>query len=112
MEILRGEPSRPHDRLGEIVVDASIDPPPPIEKVEAKLRSEASKLGADVVIVVSDRVQEVGAFLSGPPREGAAGEVQRLARDGEGRESPWVFCARFAPVFAAKYSRPGTTFNN
>ena len=112
VEILRGEPSRPHDRLGEIVVDASIDPPPPIEKVEAKLRSEASKLGADVVIVVSDRVQEVGAFLSGPPREGAAGEVQHLARDGEGRESPWVFCARFAPVFAAKYSRPGTTFNN
>ncbi len=69
VEILRGEPPRAHDRLGEIIVDVSTDPPPPIEKVEAKLRSEASKLGADAVVVVSDRVQAVGAYVFGPPRE-------------------------------------------
>src|SRR5262245_51357342 len=35
VEILRAEPTRPHDRLGEVMVDASTDPAPPIEHVEA-----------------------------------------------------------------------------
>ena len=30
VEILRTEPTRPHERLGEIVLDASTDPAPPI----------------------------------------------------------------------------------
>ena len=42
MEIPRVEPERPHDRLGEIVVDR----PAAIAEVEAKLRGEASKLRA------------------------------------------------------------------
>lgn len=36
--ILRSEPPRSYDRLGEVVVDASIDPAPPITQVEDKLR--------------------------------------------------------------------------
>jgi hypothetical protein len=44
-EILRSEPTRPNDRLGEIMIDASTDPAPPITEVEAKLRKEAAKLG-------------------------------------------------------------------
>jgi hypothetical protein len=64
--ILRSEPIRPHERLGEIVVDASTEPAPPIAEVEDKLRAEAAKLGADAVVVVLDRVQPVGAFVSGP----------------------------------------------
>lgn len=66
VEILRIEPIRPHERLGEIVVDASTEPAPPIAEVEDKLRAEAAKLGADAVVVVLDRVQPVGAFVSGP----------------------------------------------
>ena len=66
VEILRAEPGRPHDRLGEIMLDASIDPAPPITEIEAKLRDEAAKLGADAVVVVYDRVQPIGAWVSGP----------------------------------------------
>jgi len=66
VEILRTEPTRPHDRLGEVMVDASVDPAPPIADVEARLRKEAAKIGADAVVVVYDHVQPVGAFVSGP----------------------------------------------
>jgi hypothetical protein len=60
------EPTRPHDRLGEITVDASTDPAPPIEKVEDKLRAEAAKLGADAAVVVYDRIAPIGAYVTGP----------------------------------------------
>ena len=66
VEILRSEPVRPHERLGEIEVDASAEPAPPVTEVEDKLRVEAASLGADAVVVVVDRLQPVGAFVSGP----------------------------------------------
>ena len=66
VEIVRAEPTRAYDRLGEIVIDASTDPAPPITEVEAKLRNEAGKLGADAVVVVYDRLQPVAAYVSGP----------------------------------------------
>jgi hypothetical protein len=56
VQIIRAEPATPHDRLGEIVVDASIDPAPTAKAVEEVLRIEASRLGADAVVIVSDRV--------------------------------------------------------
>jgi hypothetical protein len=45
------------------MVDASTEFPPPITEVEGKLRTEASKLGADAVVVVVDRSQPVGAYV-------------------------------------------------
>lgn len=66
VQILRVEPTAPHDRLGEIMVDASVDPAPSIVEVEQKLCGAAAKLGADAVVVVYDRVQPVAAFVSGP----------------------------------------------
>jgi len=66
VQIMRTVPQRPHDQLGEIIVDASIEPAPPITDVEAKLRAEAATLGADAVVVVLDRVQPVGAYVAGP----------------------------------------------
>lgn len=66
VEVLRREPLRPHTRLGEIVVDASIEPAPPISEVEQKLRTEAASIGGDAVVVVYDRIQPVSAFVSGP----------------------------------------------
>jgi len=66
VQIIRVEPIRPHERLGEIEVDASAEPAPPIAQVEDKLRAEAASIGADAVVVVVDRLQPGGAFVSGP----------------------------------------------
>ena len=66
VQILRTEPTRPHDKLGEIVVDASTQPAPPIGQVEDKLRSDGASLGADAVVIVLDRVQPVAAYVTGP----------------------------------------------
>jgi hypothetical protein len=66
VQILRTEPTVPHDRLGEVMVDASTDPAPPIVEVEQKLCKAAAKLGADAVVVVYDRIQPVAAHVSGP----------------------------------------------
>ncbi|MNP07177.1 hypothetical protein D3C76_991940 [compost metagenome] len=66
VEVLRSEPSRPHDRLGEVVLDASTGPPPPVTEIEQKRRDEAAKIGGDAVVVVYDRIQPVAAYVSGP----------------------------------------------
>ncbi|MBC2690883.1 MULTISPECIES: hypothetical protein [Pseudomonas] len=66
VQVLRVEPMRPHVRLGEILVDASVDPAPPITDVEQKLKDEAAKIGGDAVVVVYDRIQPVAAYVSGP----------------------------------------------
>lgn len=65
VQILRAEPTKPNDRLGEIVIDASVNPSPAITEVEAKLRKEAAKIGADAVVVVYDRVQPTGMYVTG-----------------------------------------------
>ncbi|MHC8394108.1 hypothetical protein ACYZT8_10670 [Pseudomonas sp. LB3P93] len=64
--VLRTEPLRPHIRLGEVLIDASVDPAPPITEVEAKLRDESAKLGGDAVVVVYDHIQPMGAYVNGP----------------------------------------------
>ena len=66
VQVLRTEPLRPHTRLGEIVIDASIEPAPPITDVEQKLREQAASIGGDAVVVVYDRIQPVSAYVSGP----------------------------------------------
>jgi uncharacterized protein YbjQ (UPF0145 family) len=63
VQILRTEPTKSHDRLGEIVVDAATHSATPGNKVEQKLRQEAAKLGADAVVVVYDRLQPMGASV-------------------------------------------------
>ncbi|HWD31526.1 hypothetical protein ACIKP7_19300 [Pseudomonas caricapapayae] len=66
VEVLRSEPTRPHARLGEVVVDASVEPAPPITEVEQKLREQAASIGGDAVVVVYDRIQPLSAYVSGP----------------------------------------------
>jgi hypothetical protein len=63
VQILREAPTQPNERLGEIVVDASMEPSTPVSEVEEKLRLEGSKLGADAVIVVYDSIEPV-AFIN------------------------------------------------
>lgn len=59
VQILRAEPTVPHERLGEVEVDASPDPAPSVVEIEKKLCAAAAKLGANAVVVVYDRVQPV-----------------------------------------------------
>ena len=66
VQILRTEPTVPHERLGELVVDASTDPAPPVIEIEQKLCQAAAKLGANAVVIVLDRVQPVAAYVTGP----------------------------------------------
>ena len=65
MHILRTQPTQPHDRLGEIVVDTATHSATLGKDVEQKLRQEAAKLGADAVVVVDDRLQPVGTYAMG-----------------------------------------------
>jgi hypothetical protein len=64
--LLHDPPTQPNDALGEVVVDASTQPAPPIEQVEGRLREQAAKLGADAVLIVMDRVVPVGYYAAGP----------------------------------------------
>ena len=66
VQVLRVEPTRPNVRLGEILIDASVDPAPPITQVEQKLREQAATLGADAVVVVYDHIQPVATYVTGP----------------------------------------------
>jgi hypothetical protein len=56
VEVVRAEPVRPHVRLGEIK-PAPFSPSVDAKTIETALRKQAAKLGADAVVVVSDRVQ-------------------------------------------------------
>jgi hypothetical protein len=56
VQVLAAEPAKTHDRLGEILLDISVDPAPPVEEVEARLREEAARMGANAVFVVRDLV--------------------------------------------------------
>jgi hypothetical protein len=65
VQILRTEPTQAHDRLGEIVVDATTHSATLRNDVEQKLRQEAAKMGADAVVVVYDYLQPMGAYVMG-----------------------------------------------
>ena len=66
VEIIRAPPTREHERLGEVTVDASVEPSPPMEKIEAALKERAAALGADAVFVVHDGIHPVGYYAWGP----------------------------------------------
>jgi hypothetical protein len=56
VQVLAKEPSQRHDRLGEVLLDISLDPAPPAADIEEKLRREAAKWGANAVYVVRDSI--------------------------------------------------------
>src|SRR6185312_1105095 len=55
VQILRGEPMQPHERLGEILLDISVDPAPEIREIEQRLKEEAAMWGANAVFVLRDQ---------------------------------------------------------
>jgi hypothetical protein len=64
VQILHSPPNRPHERLGEISLQPEGNPP--VSAMEAKLRQAAAKMGADAAVIVADRMQYMGAFVTGP----------------------------------------------
>jgi hypothetical protein len=56
VRVLAAEPRERHDRLGEVLLDISLDPKPPVEDIERKLREEAAKWGANAVYVARDSI--------------------------------------------------------
>ena len=65
VQILRAAPTRAHVRLGEVQVQPSSDSVP-VTEIEAALRKAAAKMGADAAVVVYDKTQITGAFVTGP----------------------------------------------
>lgn len=63
VEILRREPKRPHVQLGEVFLSPSDSVP--VDRIEAALREEAAKLGAEAAVVVQDRTRRIGTVVSG-----------------------------------------------
>lgn len=67
VQVLQAAPSRPFERLGEVVLNVSTQPAPPITEIESRLRQRAAAMGADAVYVASDRIETVGSQIWGPP---------------------------------------------
>jgi hypothetical protein len=64
VQILRAAPTQPHVRLGEITCEPS-SMNTPVPKIEAKLQQAGAKLGANAVVIVVDRTQNMGAIVTG-----------------------------------------------
>jgi hypothetical protein len=64
VEILRSEPLRLNERLGEITLEPQGNPT--VQEMEAKLRQAAAKMGADAVVIVADRTMLMGGVAMGP----------------------------------------------
>ena len=64
VQVMRAEPTRPNVRLGEITVEPS-SMNTPVAEIEAKLQAAAAKMGADAVVIVVDRTQQMGAVVTG-----------------------------------------------
>ena len=54
VQVLAAEPRQRFERLGEVFVRASMEPAATRDEIEARLREEAAKWGADAVYVVQD----------------------------------------------------------
>lgn len=57
VQVLPAEPAQRHDRLGEVLLDISVDPAPPVADVEQRLREEGGKMGANAVYVIRDAIR-------------------------------------------------------
>lgn len=63
VQILAAEPKQPKERLGEVML--SVEGSPSRQKLEAKLKQAAAKLGADAVFVVYDKTHVFPVVYAG-----------------------------------------------
>ena len=54
VQVLSAEPRERHERLGEVLLDISVDPAPEVADIEKRLREEGAKMGANALYVVRD----------------------------------------------------------
>jgi len=64
VQIRRRAPRLPHVRLGQIYLEPSGKPS--VEEMEAAIREEAAKMGADAAVIVFDRTRRIGTVVEGP----------------------------------------------
>jgi len=65
IQILRKEPTKPHEQLGEVRAEPASDNVS-AQKIETAMRSAAAKMGANAVVIVYDRTEVTGAMVTGP----------------------------------------------
>lgn len=56
VQVLDREPKQRHDRIGEVKLEISIDPPVSVADIDSKLREEAAKMGANAIYVIDGNV--------------------------------------------------------
>jgi hypothetical protein len=78
VQILHRPPMRPHDVLGEVVVETRGRPSE--EKIEDELRDEAARMGGSAAVIVQDRQQRLGSLWTGGPWW-AGGKIQPAPGD-------------------------------
>ena len=54
VQVLRAEPAQRHHRLGEVMLQISIEPAPQVEEIERRLREETAKMGGQAIYIVRD----------------------------------------------------------
>ncbi|HUK82649.1 MAG TPA: hypothetical protein VLZ12_08480 [Verrucomicrobiae bacterium] len=64
VQILQTPPIGAHVRLGEVT--AQLQGNPSREMIRTKLQTAAAAMGANAVVIVSDRQQVLGAYVTGP----------------------------------------------
>jgi hypothetical protein len=64
VQILQTPPIGAHVRLGEITLEPSGNPTK--EMIRSKFQTAAAALGANAVVVVADRTQIMGVYVTGP----------------------------------------------
>ena len=56
VQVLDREPKQRHERIGEVKLEISLDPPVSVADIDTKLREEAAKLGANAIYVIDGNV--------------------------------------------------------
>jgi hypothetical protein len=57
VQVLRAEPAQRHERLGEVLLQISVEPAAPVADIEQRLREETAKMGGQAVYLVRDVVR-------------------------------------------------------
>jgi hypothetical protein len=73
VQVVRVEPFRPYDKLGEIELEATTNPAESNENIENRLRAGGASLGADAVVISYDTIL--------PAKEGSTSAYASKRRD-------------------------------
>ena len=78
VDILHRPPMRPHDVLGQVVIELEGDPSE--DAIEEQLRAATAAMGGNAAVVVYDRQQRVGSVWTGGPWW-SGGQIQPVTGD-------------------------------